>query len=90
MTSQPEKKETLIHILSNISTHFLKNHTENAVEILFSDSFQKKSKLSIYLDQQSFIKFFIVCQVEGYRIILKLICRPFTSYKAFLKIQKSA
>ena len=33
---------------------------------------------------------FIVCQVEGYRNILKLRCRPlaFTSYKAFLKIKK--
>ena len=30
---------------------------------------------------------FIACQVEGYRNILKLSCRPtaFTSYKAFLK-----
>ena len=33
---------------------------------------------------------FIACHVEGYRNILKLSCRPldFTSYKAFLKIEK--
>ena len=40
---------------------------------------------------QSFIQFvFIVCQVECYRNILKLSCKPlaFTSYKAFLKNKK--
>ena len=40
---------------------------------------------------QSFLQFvFIVCQVEGYRKILKLSRRPlaFTSYKAFLKNKK--
>ena len=47
--------------------------------------FSKKSKLSISLDQLSkvlAIKFvFVLCQVEGYRYILKLSCRPlaFTS-----------
>ena len=45
--------------------------------------FSKKSKLSISLDQLSkILKFiFILCQVEGYRNILKLSSRPlaFTS-----------
>ena len=33
---------------------------------------------------------FIVCQVEGYRTILKISCRPlvFTSYKAYSKNKK--
>ena len=48
--------------------------------------FCKKSKLSISLDQSSKVLYsvFIVCQVESYRNILKLSCRPlaFTSYKA--------
>ena len=42
-------------------------------------------------NQSSFTQFaFIVCQVEGYRNILKLSCRAlaFTSNKAFLKKQK--
>ena len=40
---------------------------------------------------QSFIKFaFVLCQVEGYPNIMKLICRllDFTWYKAFFKNQK--
>ena len=50
--------------------------------------FSKRSKLSIYLDQLSyvFIQFvFIVCQIEEYRNTLKLRRRPlaFTSYKVF-------
>ena len=50
--------------------------------------FSKRSKLSIYLDQLSyvFIQFvFIVCQIEEYRNTLKLSRRPlaFTSYKVF-------
>ena len=34
---------------------------------------------------------FIVCQVEGYRNLMKLSCRTlaFTSYEAFLKIKRS-
>ena len=46
--------------------------------------FCKKSKLSI-------LKFvFTACQVEDYRKILKLSCRPltFTSHKAFLETKK--
>ena len=42
---------------------------------------------------QSFIQFvFIVCQVEGYRNILKLSCKSlaYTSNKAFLKNKKSS
>ena len=37
---------------------FLKNHTENVLEKLFPDPFQKKSKLSISLDQYSKVLLF--------------------------------
>ena len=39
---------------------------------------------------QNAVKNIIVCQVEDYRNILKLSCRPlaFTSYKAFAKSKK--
>ena len=50
--------------------------------------FSKKSKLSIGSLVKCFIQFvLIVYQVEDYRNILKLTCRPlaFTSNKAFLK-----
>ena len=55
--------------------------------------FSRKQKLRISLDQYSisFIYIFlIVCQVEDYRKLLKLSCRPlaFTSNKAFLKKKK--
>ena len=55
--------------------------------------FPKKSKLNISLVQQSKVLYnlnFIVCHVEGYRNILKLICRPLasTSNKAFLRNKK--
>ena len=51
-------------------------------------TFYKKSKLSIlWINVVKFYSFFIICQVEGYRNILKLNCRPLatTTYKAFLK-----
>ena len=52
--------------------------------------------LSISVEQQSkdlyslFLFTYIVCQVKGYRNILKLNCKAltFTSYKAFLKNKK--
>ena len=54
--------------------------------------FSKCSKLSISPDQYSkviysYIKLYILYQVEDYRKRLKLSCRPlaFTSYKAFSK-----
>ena len=55
--------------------------------------FPEKSKLNISLVQQSKVLYnlnFIVCHVEGYRNILKLICRPLasTSSKAFLRNKK--
>ena len=72
---------------------FLENHKQNTVEKLFPDPFLKtKIKLISGSIVQSFIKFvFIVCQIEGYRNILKLSCRPFpfTSYKPFLKAKRS-
>ena len=54
--------------------------------------FSKKSKLGISLDQYSKVlySFFVVCQVEDYRNVLELSCKPlaYTSYKAFLKNKK--
>ena len=60
MTSQLGEQAIAKHILTNIlrskgnqamKLGFLKNHTKNPVEILFPDSFLKKSKLSISLAQ---------------------------------------
>ena len=42
-------------------TFFLKNHTQNVVEKLFSDPSQNKSKLSISLDQQSKVLYSFYC-----------------------------
>ena len=55
--------------------------------------FSEKLKLSVSLNQQSKRlkqSVFIVCQIEGYRNILRLSCRPlaFTSQQAFLKNKK--
>ena len=55
--------------------------------------FSEKSKLSTslgILSNVSYQFYIIVCQVEGYRKILKLSCRPLgsTSYRAFLKNKK--
>ena len=95
MTSQPGKQTVTIHILPFISrrketweTFFLKNHTQINVVKLFPDNFPLLS-----LDQQSkvlYTLFLLYIQVEGYRNILKLRCRPlgFTSYVAFLKNKK--
>ena len=55
------------------------------VEKILPDPFLKNQNL------KSFIQFvFIVCQVEGYRNILKLSCKSlaFTSYDTFLKNKK--
>ena len=71
---------------------FLKNHTQNVVEKLFSGFFLKnKNWAYLWINVLKFIHFvFIVCQVEDYWKWLKLSCRPFalTSYKAFLKNNK--
>ena len=62
-------------------------------EKLVPDSFLKNQNWAyLWINSlKSFVQFvFIVCQVVGYRNILKLICKllPFTSYKAFLKNKK--
>ena len=69
-------------------TFFLRNHTQNVVEILFSDLFLKNQNWA-YLWINS-LKFYIVCQVEDYQNILKLSCRPlaFNSHKGFLTNKK--
>ena len=65
-----------------------KSYTECDVETSVIH-FSKKSLLNISLDQQSKVLYSVcmICQVEGYRIMLKLKYTPlaFTSYKAFLK-----
>ena len=72
---------------------FLENsYTKRGVETI-PRSFSKKTKLSIYLIQQSKILyslFLLYFQVEGYGNILKLSCRPlaFTSHITFLKDKK--
>ena len=68
---------------------FLKNYIQNLVEKLFRVLFLKNQNWhnsgSIAKNFTQFVD--IMCQVEGYLIILKLSCRPlaFTSCKAFLK-----
>ena len=57
--------------------------------------FPKKSKISISLDQQSKVLYSLLLlyvQVEDYRNILKIRCRPldFTSYKAFFVQKKKS
>ena len=70
----------------------MKNHTQNAVEIPFPDSFLKNPNWA-YLSISS-LTFHTICfycrQVEDSRNKLKLTCRPlaFTSYEAFLKSKK--
>ena len=71
---------------------FLKSHTQNVVEILFSDPFSKNQNWAYFWinSVKFYIDCFIVCQVEDYQKILKLSCRSlaFTSYKAFLKTKR--
>ena len=69
-----------------------KSHTKCGEETILRP-FSKKKKLDTSLEKEfkSFIQLvFTVCQVEDYRNILKIICRPFTftSYKAFLKTKR--
>ena len=76
----------------NFGKKFLKNHTQNVVEKLFQTLFWKiKIEHISGSILWSFINFvFIVSQVEDYRNLLKLSCRPlaFTSSKAFLKSKR--
>ena len=74
-----------------ITTFLEKPHTKCGGETI-PRPFSKKSKLSIFLDQQSkdlqFV--FIVCHVEDYQNILKLSCITlhFTLHKAFFKTKE--
>ena len=59
------------------------------VEKLFPDPFLKYQNLTYrWMNSLKFV--FIVYQIEGYRHMLKLSCRPvtFTSFKAFLQNKK--
>ena len=85
-----EVGQLIIHNMRNI---FLKKSFTKSDEETMLRPFSKKSKFSISLDQDSkvlFSLFVIICQVEGYRNILKLNCRSlaFTSHKAFFKNKK--
>ena len=87
--------ESLLKLMKNVIWFTLKAYSmrNNFLEKSFTKCggetihrhFSKKSKLNISLE---FV--FIVCQVEGYRNILKLKCRPlaFTSHKVFFRKQK--
>ena len=72
---------------------FLKNHIQTVADKIFPDPFQKHQNW-IFLKISSLICYIdlFICQVEDYRNILKLSCRPiaFTSYKAFLKNKESS
>ena len=74
----------------NMRDIFLKNHTRNVVEKLFPDPFLKNLPYLWINILKFYTVFFIVCQVEDYRNILKLSFRPlaFTSHKGFLKNKK--
>ena len=68
-----------------------KIQTQNVVEKLFPDPFLKYRGWAYRWISRSFMQFVpVVCQVEGYRNMLKLSCRSlaFTSYKASLKNKK--
>ena len=66
---------------------FFKNHTQNVVEKPFWDPFLKNQNWAyLRVNSLKYIQFvFIVCQVESYRNILKLSCRPLalTPHKTF-------
>ena len=61
---------------------FMKNHMQNLVEKLFPVLFIKSQNWT----------YIWICQIEDYRITLKLSSRPlpFTSYKAILKHRKKS
>ena len=72
---------------------FLKNHTQNVMERLFPYLFLNIEDWAyLWINSLKFyiVFVFIACQVESFRNVLKLSCRPlaFTSYKAFLKNKK--
>ena len=72
---------------------FLINCKQNMVENLLPDYYLKNQNwANLYINNLSFMQFvFIVCQVEGYKNIFNLSCRPFafTSNKAFLRNKMS-
>ena len=53
----------------NMKKIFWKNHTQNAVEILFPDSFLKNQNWPyLWINSQKFLQLvFIVCQAEDYQ-----------------------
>ena len=71
---------------------FKKNHAQNVVEKLFTDSFLKNQNWEyLWINTLKFYIFvFIACQVEGNQNFLTLSYKSmaFTSYKAFLRNKK--
>ena len=55
---------------------FLETHTQNAVDKLFPDPFPKIKNEHIYGSISSFTVCFYYMQVEDYRNVMRLSCRP--------------
>ena len=70
-------------------TFFLKIHTQNVLETLFPGPFLNNQYWAyLWINSLKFYTVcFFICQVEGYRNILKLSCKTlaFASYIVFLK-----
>ena len=66
-------------------TLFLRNHTQNVAEKLKTLRFLKNQNWAYFLIDS--LKFYtvciIICQVDDYQNLLKLICRPLASFSAW-------
>ena len=90
--SRSKDKQTIKfgHLIEyNMKNSFLKINAQNLVEKLYLYPFLKNQSWAyLWINILSFVQFvFIVWQVEGFRNILKLSCRPlpFTLYKVSLE-----
>ena len=64
----------------NMRKFFFKDHTQNVMEKLFSDSFPQNQNLSLWISSPDFCSVhYYICQAEGYRNILKLNSKPLAS-----------
>ena len=82
-------------IEQNMRKLLMKNHTQDVVKKLFPERFLKNRKWAyLWINKINNLKFYSLflpyVQVERYRLVLKLSCRPhtFTSYKAFFLKKK--
>ena len=72
----------------NTRNIFFKDHTQNVAEKIFPEHFLKiQNSAYLWMHGIKFQFIFLVSQVEGYQIILKLSSRllAFASYKIFYK-----